>query len=143
MSPHRRSVSYTHLRVVPGSDSDNGKGIVGRCGEVLCFLLLQRDRQPAGSIFPEFFHHIRTDFLHQSKEVIGVQILKGANRGACRQLCRRKYTVTDKETGAQLDIDGRYVLSPKDLCTCLLYTSVKTLRGLSEFFRGYKDKIKN
>ena len=39
-----------------------------------------------------------------------------ANRG-CRQLCRRKYTVTDKETGAQLDIDGRYVLSPKDLCT--------------------------
>ena len=40
-----------------------------------------------------------------------------ANRGACRQLCRRKYTITDKETGAQLDIDGRYVLSPKDLCT--------------------------
>lgn len=40
-----------------------------------------------------------------------------ANRGACRQLCRRKYTVRDKETGAELDIDGRYVLSPKDLCT--------------------------
>ena len=40
-----------------------------------------------------------------------------ANRGACRQLCRRKYTITDKETGAALDIDGRYVLSPKDLCT--------------------------
>ncbi len=40
-----------------------------------------------------------------------------ANRGACRQLCRRKYTIRDKETGAELDIDGRYVLSPKDLCT--------------------------
>ena len=40
-----------------------------------------------------------------------------ANRGACRQLCRRKYTLTDKETGAQLDTDGRYLLSPKDLCT--------------------------
>jgi len=40
-----------------------------------------------------------------------------ANRGACRQLCRRKYTVRDKETGAELDVDGRYVLSPKDLCT--------------------------
>ena len=40
-----------------------------------------------------------------------------ANRGACRQQCRRKYTVTDTETGAALDIDGRYVLSPKDLCT--------------------------
>lgn len=40
-----------------------------------------------------------------------------ANRGACRQLCRRKYTVTDTQTGAALDVDGRYVLSPKDLCT--------------------------
>ncbi|MDE7304959.1 MAG: U32 family peptidase [Alistipes sp.] len=40
-----------------------------------------------------------------------------ANRGACRQLCRRKYTVADKETGAALDVDGRYVLSPQDLCT--------------------------
>ena len=40
-----------------------------------------------------------------------------ANRGSCRQLCRRRYTVADKETGAALDIDGQYVLSPKDLCT--------------------------
>ncbi len=40
-----------------------------------------------------------------------------ANRGACRQLCRRKYTLTDKESGAQLDSDGSYILSPKDLCT--------------------------
>ena len=40
-----------------------------------------------------------------------------ANRGACRQLCRRKYTVRDCETGAELDVDGRYLLSPKDLCT--------------------------
>lgn len=40
-----------------------------------------------------------------------------ANRGACRQLCRRIYTVRDRETGAELEIDGRYVLSPKDLCT--------------------------
>ena len=39
-----------------------------------------------------------------------------ANRGACRQLCRRKYTVADTESGAALDIDGQYVLSPKDLC---------------------------
>ena len=40
-----------------------------------------------------------------------------ANRGACRQICRRKYTLTDRETGEQLDTDGRYILSPKDLCT--------------------------
>ena len=40
-----------------------------------------------------------------------------ANRGACRQICRRKYTIQDKDTGQMLDIDGRYILSPKDLCT--------------------------
>lgn len=40
-----------------------------------------------------------------------------ANRGACRQICRRKYTIADKDTGQMLDIDGQYVLSPKDLCT--------------------------
>ncbi|MEG1622175.1 MAG: peptidase U32 family protein [Alistipes sp.] len=40
-----------------------------------------------------------------------------ANRGACRQICRRKYTLTDKESGAAIDTDGNYLLSPKDLCT--------------------------
>ena len=40
-----------------------------------------------------------------------------ANRGACRQICRRKYRITDIQTGRELDIDGRYILSPKDLCT--------------------------
>lgn len=40
-----------------------------------------------------------------------------ANRGECRQLCRRKYTVADRETGAELETDGRYIFSPKDLCT--------------------------
>ena len=40
-----------------------------------------------------------------------------ANRGACRQICRRKYTVTDPDTGEMLDVEGRYILSPKDLCT--------------------------
>ncbi len=40
-----------------------------------------------------------------------------ANRGACRQICRRKYTITDTQTGEALDTDGQYILSPKDLCT--------------------------
>ncbi|MCF0181717.1 MAG: U32 family peptidase [Muribaculaceae bacterium] len=40
-----------------------------------------------------------------------------ANRGACRQICRRSYTVTDRETGDQLDIDNKYIMSPKDLKT--------------------------
>jgi len=40
-----------------------------------------------------------------------------ANRGACMQLCRRGYEVTDVETGTQLLIDNKYIMSPKDLCT--------------------------
>lgn len=40
-----------------------------------------------------------------------------ANRGSCYQLCRRGYQVTDLETGMQLEIDNKYIMSPKDLCT--------------------------
>ena len=40
-----------------------------------------------------------------------------ANRGACYQICRRGYQVTDLETGMQLEIDNKYIMSPKDLCT--------------------------
>jgi len=40
-----------------------------------------------------------------------------ANRGACVQICRRGYTVRDKETEVELDIDNQYILSPKDLKT--------------------------
>ena len=40
-----------------------------------------------------------------------------ANRGDCRQLCRRSYIVTDKETGTELEIDNQYIMSPKDLKT--------------------------
>jgi len=42
---------------------------------------------------------------------------RSANRGECMQLCRRSYTVTDNETGTQLDIDNKYIMSPKDLKT--------------------------
>ena len=40
-----------------------------------------------------------------------------ANRGACMQTCRRSYIVTDKDTGADLEIDNQYIMSPKDLKT--------------------------
>ena len=40
-----------------------------------------------------------------------------ANRGACYQVCRRGYEVTDLETGNKLNIDNKYIMSPKDLCT--------------------------
>ncbi len=40
-----------------------------------------------------------------------------ANRGACMQVCRRGYTVKDKESDLELDIDNQYIMSPKDLKT--------------------------
>jgi len=40
-----------------------------------------------------------------------------ANRGSCLQTCRRSYTVTDNETGAELNIENQYIMSPKDLKT--------------------------
>ena len=42
---------------------------------------------------------------------------RSANRGECVQICRRSYTVTDNETGNQLEIDNKYIMSPKDLKT--------------------------
>ncbi|MFA4054370.1 MULTISPECIES: peptidase U32 family protein [Duncaniella] len=40
-----------------------------------------------------------------------------ANRGACTQICRRGYTVTDRETGDELAVENKYIMSPKDLKT--------------------------
>lgn len=56
-----------------------------------------------------------------------------ANRGACKQNCRRKYTVIDQETGFEIELDNEYMMSPKDLCTInfldqLIDTGVKVLK---------------
>lgn len=40
-----------------------------------------------------------------------------ANRGECNQICRRGYTVKDKDSEIELDIDNEYIMSPKDLKT--------------------------
>ncbi len=50
-----------------------------------------------------------------------------ANRGACNQICRRAYTVRDRETGEELDIENQYIMSPKDL---------KTIHFLPEMVRA-------
>lgn len=42
---------------------------------------------------------------------------RSANRGECVQICRRSYRVTDMETGNELEIDNKYIMSPKDLKT--------------------------
>ncbi len=47
-----------------------------------------------------------------------------ANRGACKQNCRKKYTVVDQETGFEIELDNEYMMSPKDLCTIDLLDEV-------------------
>jgi putative protease len=44
------------------------------------------------------------------------QYNQSANRGACFQPCRRKYTVIDQQTGKELEIDNQYIMSPRDIC---------------------------
>ncbi|HJN58575.1 MAG TPA: U32 family peptidase [Dehalococcoidia bacterium] len=56
-----------------------------------------------------------------------------ANRGACLQNCRRSYKLVDEETGDELVVDNKYIMSPKDLCTIgfidkILETGVKVLK---------------
>lgn len=45
------------------------------------------------------------------------EMANSANRGACMQVCRRAYTVKDKESDIELEIDNQYIMSPKDLKT--------------------------
>ena len=52
---------------------------------------------------------------------------RSANRGECMQLCRRSYIVTDAETGTQLEVDNKYIMSPKDL---------KTIRFIDRMMRS-------
>ena len=52
---------------------------------------------------------------------------RSANRGACMQICRRSYLVTDRETGTELEIDNKYIMSPKDL---------KTIRFIDRLMRA-------
>ena len=52
-------------------------------------------------------------YLYLSLQNLG----RSANRGECMQVCRRSFTVTDRETGMELDVDNKYIMSPKDLKT--------------------------
>ena len=48
-----------------------------------------------------------------------------ANRGACKQNCRKKYTVIDQESGFEIELDNEYMMSPKDLCTLEFLDQIK------------------
>ncbi len=78
-----------------------------------------------------------------------------ANRGACKQNCRKKYTVIDQETGVEMELDNEYIMSPKDLCTIdflneIVDTGIKVLkiegRGrapeyVAKVIKCYRDAI--
>ena len=56
-----------------------------------------------------------------------------ANRGACAQICRRGYTVKDKDSGLELDIENQYIMSPKDLKTIHFINKMMENAGVRVF----------
>lgn len=79
----------------------------------------QQVRGPKGELVRiEMFCHGALCMAVSGKCYMSLQnTSRSANRGECMQLCRRSYTVTDNETGCQLEIDNKYIMSPKDLKT--------------------------
>jgi putative protease len=76
-------------------------------------------RGPGGEIIKiEMFCHGALCMAISGKCYMSLhEMNSSANRGACTQICRRGYTLTDRETGDQIDVDNKYLMSPKDLKT--------------------------
>lgn len=82
--------------------------------------IIQRDiRGPHGELVKiEIFAHGALCMAVSGKCYLSLHDSQNsANRGACRQICRRAYHVTDRDTGAELVVENEYIMSPKDLCT--------------------------
>ena len=82
-------------------------------------IIRQNIRGPKGELVRlEMFVHGALCMAVSGKCYLSLhQMNHSANRGACLQICRRGYEVTDLETGEQLAIENEYIMSPKDLCT--------------------------
>ena len=92
---------------------------LGRVNEINDQIKEHKITGPSGKLVQlEMFAHGALCMAISGKCYLSLQEMNSsANRGSCLQTCRRAYTVTDKETGAQLDIDNEYIMSPKDLKT--------------------------
>lgn len=92
---------------------------LGRVWEISDQIKKQNITGPNGELMKiEMFVHGALCMATSGKCYLSLhEMNSSANRGACLQSCRRAYTVTDKETGAELDIDNEYIMSPKDLKT--------------------------
>ena len=92
---------------------------IGRVWEISDQIKKQQIKGPSGNLVRlEMFAHGALCMAVSGKCYLSLhEMNSSANRGACLQTCRRAYTVTDKETGAELEIDNEYIMSPKDLKT--------------------------
>lgn len=92
---------------------------LGRVWEISNQIKEHQIKGPSGNLVRlEMFVHGALCMAISGKCYLSLhEMNSSANRGACLQTCRRAYTVTDKETGAELDIDNEYIMSPKDLKT--------------------------
>jgi len=92
---------------------------LGRVREISTRIREQDIRGPRGELVRlEMFVHGALCMAVSGKCYLSLHGMNAsANRGSCMQTCRRAYTVADRETGAELDIDNEYIMSPKDLKT--------------------------
>jgi putative protease len=92
---------------------------IGRVWEISNKIKANDLRGPGGELIRlEMFVHGALCMATSGKCYLSLhEMNSSANRGSCMQSCRRAYTVTDKETGAELVVDNEYIMSPKDLKT--------------------------
>jgi U32 family peptidase len=108
---------------------------LGRVWEISNQIKRDKVKGPSGELVRlEMFVHGALCMATSGKCYLSLhEMNSSANRGSCLQTCRRAYTVTDKETGAELEIDNEYIMSPKDLKTIhfldkILDTGVSVLK---------------
>jgi U32 family peptidase len=92
---------------------------IGRIWEINRQIKEQSIKGPGGNLVQtEIFIHGALCMAVSGKCYLSLhEMNSSANRGSCMQLCRRGYSVTEKEFGYELDIDNEYIMSPKDLKT--------------------------
>ncbi|SDG57026.1 peptidase U32 family protein [Epilithonimonas hungarica] len=86
----------------------------------ICNQIVKDDvRGPSGNLVEiEIFGHGALCMAVSGKCYLSLHSANSsANRGACKQNCRKKYTIIDQETGFEIELDNEYMMSPKDLCT--------------------------
>lgn len=88
-------------------------------GEIVSIIKSENIKGPSGKLVKiELFVHGALCMAVSGKCYLSLHEKNhSANRGSCLQTCRKAYTVKEKESGYELDIDNEYIMSPKDLCT--------------------------